>query len=152
MNQSIFTYSYLQTNDGTKYTLCQERQQNKRRNYIIDNKGNCYNLPLARYMNFDYETNLIFVYDRVPVFKDYTCHISYFLDLQGNVVGQGVCDYDGRLIDVVLNEEGIDPSIAYEGFKTRLKVSIAFELYQNNGNLLEGQKKLLKRVQKQNKE
>lgn len=148
MSQYYFKYSYLKTNDGKKYTLCKAKYKNKRKNYIIDEMGNSYILPLARHMCFDADSNLIFVYDDVPVFKDYTCHISYFLDLQGKVVGKGVCDYDGRLIDVKLTDFDVDPYLVYEGFKTRLKVAIAKELYHYNGDLLEGQKKLLKSAQK----
>ena len=105
-------------------------------------------IPPVSHIKFDRESNTLFMTDEVQVFADYTCHISFFIDLNGNVVGKGFCDYDGRLLDVVLHEfdEPI-PFLGYEGFKMRLKVAIAKELYQNDGDLTVGHKRMLRTLQ-----
>lgn len=148
MGEYNFNYSYFKDSKGYEYTLCVENNKKNKSYYIINNKEEFYTLPPVSHISFDQETDMLFIIDDVPVFDDYTCHISFFMDLQGNVVGQAFCDYDGRLTDVVLHEfDEIVPFIGYEGFKIRLKVAIAKELYQNNGDLTIGKKRMLKNLQ-----
>lgn len=148
MREYIFNYKYFKDTEGNDYTICVENYKKRKNYYIINNKEEVFTLPPVRHIRFDRESNMLFMTDDVQVFDDYTCHISFFMDLEGNVVGQGFCDYDGRLIDVVLHEfDELVPFIGYEGFKMRLKVAIAKELYQNNGDLTEGHKRMLRTLQ-----
>ncbi len=148
MKNYIFNYRYFKDSKGEEYTICLERHKNQRKIYIINKKEEVFPLPNVSHIRFDRERNLLFITDDVQVFDDYTCHISFFMDLEGNVVGQGFCDYDGRLLDIVLHEfdEPVE-FIGYEGFKMRLKVAIAKELYQNEGDLTIGQKRMLRTLQ-----
>lgn len=148
MREYIFNYRYFNDSKGKRYTLCRENYKKKKNFYIINDRGETFKLPSISYLKFDKESNLLFVKDDVKVFDDYTCHIYFFMDLQGNVVGQGFCDYDGRLIDVVLHEfeEPVD-FLGYEGFKMRLKVAIAKELYANEGDLSIGKTRMLRTLQ-----
>lgn len=148
MREYIFNYRYFKDAKGDTYTICLERHKKQRKMYIINKKEEMFFLPNVSHIKHVVDEDLLFVTDDVQVFDDYTCHISFFMDYEGNVVGQGVCDYDGRLLDIVLHEfdEPI-PFLGYEGFKMRLKVAIAKELYANEGDLTVGQKTLLKTLQ-----
>lgn len=148
MKNRSFKYKYFQDANNEEYIFCEESYNKINNYYIIDHNQEMFSIPPVSHIILDKKENLLFITDDVKVFDDYTCHISFFMDLKGNVVGQGICDYDGRLFDVVLHEfDEITPFIGYAGLKMRLKVDIAEELYQNNGNLVIGQNRLLKSLQ-----
>lgn len=148
MKEYTFNYRYFKDAEGVRHTLCVENYKKRKKYYLINNKEEMFPIPPVSHIKYDRESNTLFMTDEVQVFDDYTCHISFFMDLEGNVVGQGFCDYDGRLLDIVLHEfdEPI-PFLGYEGFKMRLKVAIAKELYRNNGDLSDGHKRMLRTLQ-----